>query len=487
MRLTTVTQMSLPPGRLRSYAARVGDLGDAVPISFDQGRHVAVGDRPGSWMAFSFRVPEATSGGDLEHAWLGLIARHGTLRTVFTHDEGAIGLREANMLPGEWTEHDVPEGMPVRDVLRGVLDRICRPFARPSHALCVVRPAPGESDPRPIVIIAGDHSHLDMWSLAVAARDLLAALEEATDAAEDAAPVADAVAAFAEHTAMLAAAPPAPAEIAERWATIMEAGGGMMPAFPLDLGLERSPRRHGPPPLGRSPQEAQPSSEEPPRTTPPATGDAGPISGAAIVEVRDVLDADGLNRLEQRAAALGVRTLTLTISVLTEVTLRLAGQPLRVVFPVHSRHEPRWRDALGWFVTNSVLESDDPDPQACVARVREAVSLGGYPLGPLLEPYGGMRTPPGMFALSWLDLRRLPVPQDADLKAQYVSAAASTDDVMVWFVTARDGMHLRARYPDTPEATASVRRWLAAVEDGLRAHAAAGTTPGSRELIEPRE
>jgi hypothetical protein len=76
---------------------------------------------------------------------------------------------------------------------------------------------------------------------------------------------------------------------------------------------------------------------------------------------------------------------------------------------------------------------------------------------------------PGMFALSWLDTRRLPIRLDPALELQYVSAAIRTDGVMVWFVVNDDGMHLRARYPDTSEARESVGRWLDAAEEGLRA------------------
>ncbi len=41
MRLTNVAQMALPTGRVRSLAVpAVGAPGRALPVSFDQGRHV---------------------------------------------------------------------------------------------------------------------------------------------------------------------------------------------------------------------------------------------------------------------------------------------------------------------------------------------------------------------------------------------------------------------------------------------------------------
>ncbi len=66
-----------------------------------------------------------------------------------------------------------------------------------------------------------------------------------------------------------------------------------------------------------------------------------------------------------------------------------------------------------------------------------------------------------MFAISWLDLRRLPVRVDATgLEAQYVGASILTDGVMLWFILDESGLHLRCRYPDTDEARRHVGRWL---------------------------
>jgi GNAT superfamily N-acetyltransferase len=82
---------------------------------------------------------------------------------------------------------------------------------------------------------------------------------------------------------------------------------------------------------------------------------------------------------------------------------------------------------------------------------------------------------PGMFAISWLDLRRLPVRVDATgLEAQYVGAAVLTDGVMLWFVLDESGLHLRCRYPDTGEARRHVGGWLDALVDRLRAEARTG-------------
>ena len=56
MRLTNVAHLRLPFGRLVGYDLQVGEPGPALPVSFDQRRHVGGGDRAGSWMALSFRL-----------------------------------------------------------------------------------------------------------------------------------------------------------------------------------------------------------------------------------------------------------------------------------------------------------------------------------------------------------------------------------------------------------------------------------------------
>jgi hypothetical protein len=436
MRLTNVAQMALPQGTLHSYAVRTsGVRGRAVPLSFDQRRHVGEGDRPGSWMAIAFRAPLGTDPDALSAAWHAVISRHGTLGTVFARDDaGGLTLHETEIVDGEWRQHPVPSGASTREALRAVLDRACAPFAEPSHRLCVVLPEPSEreadeargtdaADERPVVVLGADHAHVDMWSLLVLARDVVAMLEDGDRVDERAA-------SFAEHSRLLEAMPAAPEDVRSRWAEILRAGDGLMPRFPLPLGDLSVPRRE-------------------------------------IVEVRDVLDAAGTALLEEHARAHGVRMTACALAVIAGVTRRLADAPLRAVFPVHSRHEPRWHDSVGWFITNSVIEIDDPTPHAGAAAVKEALALGSHPLAPLLAPYGGMPQAPGMFAISWLDTRRLPAVRPG-MSIQYVSAVIDTDGVMIWFIVNDEGLHLRCRYPDTPEARASVGTWLDGVEQGLR-------------------
>ncbi len=425
MRLTNAAQVDLPPGIVRSCAVEVTDItADRLPVSFDQGRHVGMGQRPGSWMAIAFRLQQRVDLDHLREAWAAVVHRHGTLRTVFDVEGDTLVLDRVEVAPGPWTEHPA-EGRTSREVVRAVLDATCRPFDRPSHRICLV-----DAD-RPAVVIGADHSHVDAWSLLLLARDLVACLDDVligrTPGGDLPVPLA-----FAAHTAELAARPDPPDEIRDRWAEILAAGGDAMPTFPLDLGDVT-------------------------------------VVHPEVVEVRDVLDSDELGRFEDLAHDLGVGIISVAMAEVVRALRTLADVPLRAVFPVHSRYDERWHSSVGWFITNSVLECSSTDPVECGRAIKEAIRLGSHALGPIMAPYGGMPADPGMFAVSWLDHRRLPVEVDDGLEPQHVSAVIRTDGVMIWFVVNHTGLHLRCRYPDTEQARASVGRWIEAVVSGLQA------------------
>lgn len=478
MRLTNVSQMHVQPGMLFScsmtvHPASLDDQAAHLPVSFDQARHVGFGSRPGSWMAVAFFLPQVADRHIIAEAWQHVIARHGTLRSVFTWkttpapadrtdaatnagSETELNLSPVSVCAGDWQQLK-PEPSPVaagfasagshrgaegsaepeavmsaeqiRAALRAHFDAVCDPFGQPSYRLCVIED-PDQLKP-PQIVIGADHAHVDAWSLLVLARDLSAMVEDLLAGREPGAQLPEAEA-FSDHSALLDEKPLPPQQVLSRWQEILEAGGDAMPTFPLNLGDLSTPVDE-------------------------------------MVEIRDVFDAEELAYLEAYAASHGVRLIAVAISVMTRLARELSGCPFRAVFPVHSRENPRWFNSVGWFITNSVLENDDEDYRACYSAVKEAIKLGSYPLAPIMRPYGGMPQTPGMFAMSWLDHRKLPVNVDEELNPQHVSAVIRTDGVMIWFVINGSGLHLRCRYPNTRQARRAMRTWLAGLVYGLRA------------------
>jgi hypothetical protein len=457
MRLASILDVPLPSGTLHHLAVRARPRVDRpLPISFDQRRHVSDGDRPGSWIALSLRLDPHVDAKDLARAWRRVLLRHPDLCAVFSRGPGGeITLHEGEVSVGGWYEVPTPDpgpspeapdrtvvpdrtAVPVNATLQALLDRTCRPLAEPSSALCVVTPSDREPDRRPVAVIASDHAHVDMWSMLVLATDLRTAL-----ACDEPMPPA---ARFSRHTALLAERGPVPAQVLEDWRQVLAAGEGTMPTFPLPLGDLSVPRPD-------------------------------------VVSVREVLDGDGLAGLDEVARAQGVRTTALALTAVSRVTQDMSGRPLRAVFPVHSRDQARWRDACGWFITNSVLDVEESRPDAVTDAVRRAVRRGAVPLRQVFSQTGRMPTPPGMLAVSWMDVRRMAVRLPPEARAQAITASLPTDGVMIWFVAEDEGLHLRCRYPATDEARVSVRAWTDGIVEAVRgaaedhAHAAAPVAP----------
>lgn len=425
-------------------------------------------------MAVAFHLDRHLDRHTLAEVWLQLIERHGTLRTAFIREETAgsddqdldgedasampsattpasdedpagaehrlsVKLHEITVSSGQWEQLGHGEPLAEDDVrrrLREHFDVVCDPFARPSHRLCVIEDPQGVDTPQ--VVIGADHAHVDAWSLLVLARDFSAYAAGVTQSSSSS-PSIELPAAenFAAHTADMATRPTPPAEVISRWQEILHTKNSSgskraaMPHFPLNLG-----------------DLSQPVEE--------------------VVEIRDIFDTAELASVEEYCSRNEVRLVAVAVSVMTRLAGEFANRPLRTVFPVHSRHDPRWFNSVGWFITNSVLENDDMSYTASYQAVKEAVTLGSYPLGPIMEPYGGMPQEPGMFAVSWLDYRKLPVQVPDHAQPQHISASIRTDGVMIWFVINGTGLHVRCRYPDTREARQAMGTWLPGLVDGLR-------------------
>lgn len=406
-------------------------------------------------MAVAFALPSAATDTQLEQTWLQVIQRHETLRTRVVNPADPE-LELVRVSRGQWSaarpshprvhlSSAFTSSTDPRCVLREVFDEACDPFSTPSHQMCVVDHSThtdpqgaslaGHGDLTPqlftdaTVVIGLDHCHTDAWSLLLLVRDfttILHAMQTGNSGSVAPSPVLPPANSFGEHSRNLLARPPAPAAVQSAWKLIMEVNG-QMPTFPHPLGDLSKPRDQ-------------------------------------VVEIHDVVDEEGLQSVKTAAQKRGVRLIGVAVAAMA---------PLNAVFPVHSRRQPftppgTWAQAMGWFITNSVIRCSSSDPLEAMKSVKEAIELGSYPLEPLLEPWGGMPHTTGMLAVSWLDNRKLPVQVDPALDPQHVSAEIKVNDVMLWFVVNHDGMHMRVRYPDTPEARSNVSSWCQTVCESIR-------------------
>ncbi|MDO3648371.1 condensation domain-containing protein [Nocardia mangyaensis] len=435
MHVTTVDRYAPEPGTFVHWTVRDDgtSIDSPVPASFNQLVHLAGVEAGNTWLAASFDVDGPLDRVALADAYRALIARHGTLRSSFvlTSTGPRRALRSASVRLEEQPGAAHRSSAALRDTLWRHCNDRCAPFAERAYLFAAI-----DRPDTATIVCAFDHAHVDAYSIAIVIEDLRLLYHGA--ALETLPPVGD----FVDHCAQ-------PVEFrdddprVDGWREFFGDQGVVPPSFPLDLGLEP----------GRSAPQA--------------------------VELRRMLSAETAGEFESycRANDSGVfaGVLAATAHGIRAVG---GGDRVRLLFPMHTRHEPRWQHAVGWFTTNAPVAIDaSGEPARTVRRaqdaVRAAIEIGTVPLAQTLRALGGLRLRRAdIFMVSYLDYRRLP---GADARnATHISNSSSADDVQIWFSRDDNGLSLRARYPATARARAVVLPFLDEVEQALRACAARG-------------
>lgn len=434
MRVTTIDHYAPAPGEFVHWT--VHDDGSAtdspVPPSFNQLVHLAGAESGNTWLAAAFEVDGPLDRAALAAAYRALIARHGTLRSSFV--PGPTGPRR--VLRAATVRLDEQPGTTHRssDSLRAALwrhgnDR-CAPFAERAYLLAAI-----DRPDTATVVCAFDHAHVDAHSIAIVIEDLRRLYHGADP--DTLPPVGD----FVDHCAQPVEFRADDPRVAG-WREFFGEHGVVPPSFPLDLGL--APGRI-------APQE---------------------------VDVRRLLSAEATADFETWCRGAGAGSFAGVLTALAHgVRAHGGGERTRLLFPMHTRHRPHWRGALGWFTTNAPVTVDAAGNIADSLRrnrsaVRAAIDLGGLPLAPLLDTLGGLRPQRAdVFMVSYLDYRRLPGAHAPG--ATHISNTGTADDVQLWFSRDDDGLALRTRYP--APARTIVRPILDEVHQILRTCATRGT------------
>ncbi|MEU6131068.1 condensation domain-containing protein [Saccharopolyspora sp. NPDC047091] len=483
MHVTTTSAFDPPPGEVVEWTAFPAPghefTPSEVPPSLNQRFHldgIAAGGAP-HWLACAFDLPGERDTAALAEAFGRWVRRHPGLLSRFTERGGEIG--RAVLDPDAVALHREDAGefrtsAAVRAHLARRFAEQCHPLRWPPFLLGAIRHERGMT-----VFAAFDHSCADAQSMAVAAHEIQVLYRAAARGEEAALPaVGDFVAhCAAEHAAVAAArvdavrttpepgwdapglevlgAPPAP--IGEHpavtyWRDFLLDCGGTTPAFPLELGV-------------------RPGEPVPQRSTTDRLLDA---------ESADAFDA------ACRSAAGSVFTGLLAAAGLA---LRDLGAEDRIglLVPLHTRREPRWRHAVGWFTTNAPIAFNVVDSRFAETHThakvafREALGTLGVPLPTVLaavaDDYERVRR--DIFMLSYVDYRGMPVSLEfPESRPRHISSETVADDVQLWVSRTADGLFLRTRLPGTPEAEAAVR--------GFRARLVAALTAAARRPVAVR-
>ncbi|MFE1593345.1 condensation domain-containing protein [Nocardia sp. NPDC058705] len=437
MHVTTIDRYAPEPGTFVHWTVPADDAGaveSPIPPSFNQLVHLAGAESGSIWLAAAFDVAGPLDRDRLTVAYRGLIARHGTLRSSFTMTPSGPR-RFLRPVPSRLDpQPDVAHGSAtaLREALRHHSDLRCAPFAARAYLLAAIdRPHTST------IVCAFDHAYVDAYSIAVIIDDLRLLYHgcepETLPATGD----------FLEYCATSVELGPDDPRV-DGWREFFGDQGVVPPSFPLDLGLE---------PGERAPQ---------------------------AVELRRLLSAEATESFESFCRAHDAGLFAGALAALAHGVARAGGgKRLRMLFPLHTRREPRWHNAVGWFTTNAPVAVEAMHDYADSVRhaqksVRAAIELGTAPLAEVLSALGGLRpSRADIFMVSYIDYRQLPGAADhRAVNATHISNTGSADDVQLWLSRSDEGLALRARYPATPTAHTVVRAFVDDVEGVLRTQCA---------------
>lgn len=455
---------------------------DPGPPSFLQGDHLrayaarrAAGGRHRAWTGTATYLDGAFDGAALARALTRLVRRHEGLRTWFDVDgcaDGADPVR--HLVPEAAVDFEVvpvPAFSPVPGLpwdewvtthLNETFDAACRPDSWAPFALGATVTDDGFG-----LFWGCDHAFTDGASQLMVlseleelyAEELGGGTGEPEARPETAGSVLDH--GRAEHA--LAAATPADAPEIRAWSDAVAAHDGRLPKFALDLGLE--------------PGE----------------------TSAVKIRSTTLLDADGLARMEELAAAHGARFTGAVFAGLALTDARLTGATDWFGVTVVGSRGPGFETTQGWLcnftpVTFPVADGGAPASFTDVlpvadAAFRQARKVAKVPvhaaLGVMLAD--GVLDPASLGSpqlISYLDLRRFPgVGRPAYDRGLHFTGEGRTGNASLWVNRDHERLYLVMQTPDTPAAQAAVDRYVAEVTATFEAAVAAPPAAGADEAL----
>ncbi|MBB5917074.1 hypothetical protein BJY24_005986 [Nocardia transvalensis] len=450
MRLAFLDGLAVPPGALLEWAVSAEPVPDPTPPTANQVLHLTA-DGPTTWLAAVFDVPGPIDEAALEAAFAAWLPRHDGLHCCFTPPAGADGpglrlvsdndIRLIARPPASATSAGE-----MRNLLGARLDAACAPFTFPPYFLgAITRPDVST------VVCGFDHAVCDAWSTTVAVTELdalyRAACEDGPAAVDAAAESLPEPGSFLCYCTREAAAPTTETGTLLRgWQEFLRAAGDDLPHFPLDLGVPAGAR------------------------------------AAADSDVRTMLTPADIAGLDRRSRAGGHSVFAVLLAAIAHSVAKLGGGAhTDLVFPVHTRREPRNHHTFGWLVANAPARIRAEDDLAAAipgaaAAVRDGQRLARIPATTVFAADGTVlrRARHGLFSVSYTDYRHLPGGSRGESGhalprgATQISRSAPVDDVQLWFARTDEGLTLRTRFPGTATARGVVSEFLCVLTDLVR-------------------
>lgn len=442
MQVTTIDHYLPVAGEFIEWevdASAARSMQSPILPSFNQSIHLDAAETSHTWLAGTFELPGRIDREALGRAFHDLIARHGTLHSSFVR--GPAGIERHCLDPGALrvsarSVSRTTDSAEMRDILRERLDIGCHPFGFPAYLLGAI-----DRDDRSTVVCGFDHAHVDAYSISIVIDDLHRLYTAHRD--RYGAPLRDLPMCgnFIDycHDEQQATAVSISDYRMRDWLRFFDAVDGELPAFPLDLGVapgERAPQR---------------------------------------TSIQPLLDDASATLFQQFCRRNGTTVFGGVLSAMADAVRRLGGGPeLATIFPMHTRREDKWLNAVGWFTTNAPVRVVSTGDLATTARrtgpvLRRSIRLGEIPVPQVIANVGGFRqVRSDIFMVSYIDYRTLPGARlHESIAAHHISNASTADDAQFWISRTDRGLALRTRYPDTPVARATITAFLDDVRASL--------------------
>ncbi len=461
MQVTSITEFRAEPGTYLEFPVSLG-RGSASEVrpSFNQSFHLAsalnaAGPGPTTvWIAAAFDVAGPVDIDALMWSFGKLIERHSALRTTF-HTENEKICRRVHAFEEVLVSN--PHAIRIANAaelsahVRERMNLLCHPQQAPSYSFAAVNRLD-----RSTIVCGFDHAHVDAVSITVAIEELSSLYSSRTSGSPS---KLGTVGSFVDYCALEGEAPTVPVSDprVRAWADFFGNCGGTTPAFPFDLGVTQG------------------------------------VQAPQATTIHRVCAASATESFEYLCRSQGAGMFSGVAAAMAEASTKIGGPPaLSFLFPLHTRREPQWSRALGWFTTNApMVVTVGTDFSATLASAhssfRAALPLGTVPIPRLLEAMGDSfaRTRQDVFMISYIDYRTLPGASAAERNAHHISNVTSADDAQFWISRTADGLFLRSRFPDTALGHDVIEKFAQTLTTVLETTSAAVPDSCARSLVGP--
>lgn len=421
---------------------------DPVALSYNQELHVrsaraaARAGLPGNpWIGATFDIDGPADLEALGAAFTSWMRRHEALRSGFREAGEQI---ERFTVPADTIslERRPALAFATSEALHAHLDRRfvqgTDPLKWPPHVLGVInRPD------RSTVFLGLDHVVGDGYSLALAVWELQVGYEAARDGEPPVLPDTGSFLELCARERAFGEAIGADDLALARWREFVRDCGGTAPSFPLPLGT--------------------------------AVGETWPQR----MRNRRILSEQEAEVVEEACKRDGGSMFAGLLSAMAIAVEEMTGQQhFRTIIPLHTRHQPSWQTAMGWFITCAPLDFSLEGATSFVdvltraqSSLRAALRLSRYPAARMIQMLGDdfQVTRRDLFSMvSYTDYRKMPgADRHARSTPRTIGQVSVADDTHVWASRLHDGVHLAIRHPDTPVADELLEEYVGRIREVL--------------------